>query len=309
MSVNHKNELTQNSLRPKVSIVVPVYNGEKFVSSTIDSLLEQTYENIEIIAVDDGSQDKSFDILQKYKDKIKIFSHSNHGQSYSLNFGWNQASGDILGYLSADDRLLPYALDHLVQALNNDQNLVGVYPDFYLINEKGTRTKEVKSPEFNKFNLVARGICQPGPGALFKKSFYKKTNGWKTNLKQLPDYEFWLNITKYGDLKRYPSLLAEFRVHNESQSYSISTVEKSEEPIQVIKNFFSKKNQSLPFFYKNISLAHAYILSARLHIKSKRLKTGTYYLLKAILNFPLIIFDPLALKRTLNGILFYLKFK
>ena len=90
----------------KVSVIVPVYNMEKYLEKCLDSLLNQTLEEIEIIAVDDGSKDASFDILQRYaakSDKIKCFRKENGGVSDARNFGLPHAVGEYIGYVDSDD--------------------------------------------------------------------------------------------------------------------------------------------------------------------------------------------------------------
>ena len=79
-----------------VSVVIPVYNSEKFLEECLDSILAQTYQNIEIIAVDDGSEDSSLNILKKYSDKIHIFSQKNQGLATALNLGTSPSSSNAL---------------------------------------------------------------------------------------------------------------------------------------------------------------------------------------------------------------------
>lgn len=91
----------------KVTIIVPVYNVASYLNKCLDSILNQTYNNIEIIAIDDGSTDDSYKILKKYQDnnsdKITIIKQTNHGQAYARNIGLNNANGDYIAYVDADD--------------------------------------------------------------------------------------------------------------------------------------------------------------------------------------------------------------
>ena len=92
-----------SEVEPLVSVIIPVYNGEKYLSLSIESIINQSYKNIELIIVDDGSTDNSKEIIQKFN--CKYFFQKNKGQSSALNLGWKNASGSILGYLSCDDIL------------------------------------------------------------------------------------------------------------------------------------------------------------------------------------------------------------
>src|SRR6185437_2092788 len=98
----------------KVSIIIPVYNTEKYLDECIQSALNQTYHDIEIIAVNDGSKDNSLNILEQYSDKIKIISKSNGGTASALNVGIKNMNGQWFKWLSADDLLHPTAIEELV---------------------------------------------------------------------------------------------------------------------------------------------------------------------------------------------------
>ena len=105
-----------------VSIIVPVYNMEKSIKSSVDSLLSQTYDNIEIILVDDGSKDNSLEICRSiaaYDDRIKVFHTENKGSGPARNYGINRSTGKYLYFPDADDFIEPYAISHLVEKMTN----------------------------------------------------------------------------------------------------------------------------------------------------------------------------------------------
>ena len=106
--MNHGNDI--------VSIIIPVYNAEKYLKECLESALNQTYNEIEIIAVDDGSTDNSLNILKKYSDKIKIISKENGGTASALNHGIKNMKGEWFKWLSADDILYPDAVLELINA-------------------------------------------------------------------------------------------------------------------------------------------------------------------------------------------------
>ena len=103
----------------KVTIVIPVYNSEKFLIPTIESALNQSYQNLEIIAVDDGSTDNSLEILQKYENKIKIFHQKNQGLAFAVNLAIKQMDGKWLKWLSPDDILNHNSIEILVAEAKN----------------------------------------------------------------------------------------------------------------------------------------------------------------------------------------------
>ncbi|MCB0384674.1 MAG: glycosyltransferase [Bdellovibrionales bacterium] len=303
--------MSGENARPTVRIVIPDYNAETFVRETVESLLAQSYSKVEIIAVNDGSHDKSSAILKSYEDQILTIHQDNMGQAQALNKGWASSSGDFIGYLSADDTLKPHAVETLVEILENHPDHVGVYPDYELIDETGKAIKTVTAPEFSQRDLVVKGICQPGPGALFRRSAYERTGGWNPKLRQLPDYDFWLRLSRFGDLLRVPQVLAGFRVHEGSQSFAPSSFEKAEEPWRVMTDYFSNTAGLQPRLreQESLAMAHAHLLSARLHWRSGRKLDGHRHLFASVQYSPAAFFSPLGFKRFLSGWLGRIRYK
>ncbi len=116
-----------------VSIVTPVFNQESFIAQAIESVLAQDYPHIEYIVIDDGSTDGTPDVIARYAGKVITMRHPNMGQVRSLNKGWAGCRGQILGYLSADDVLLPSAVSHAVTLLEAEPDTVMVYSDWILL--------------------------------------------------------------------------------------------------------------------------------------------------------------------------------
>ena len=288
-------EPTSAAPQPLVTIVVPAYNAAATVKETLESLAAQTYEALEVIVVDDGSSDKTAEIAQvvcqQFPERLRYVHQANAGQASALNAGWKQAKGAFLGYLSADDVLYPKALERLVQELQAQPGLCGVYPDYHLIDAKSVLIREVKSPEFSSRDLVERSICQPGPGALFRADAYAKTGGWNRELRLTPDFDFWLRLCLQGDLARVPELLAGFRVHEDSQSFAVPNENKSEEPVRVISMYFAAVGKTTKWNGSN-AMAWAHTLSARLHLRAGRWSMAYAHLLQGLLNQYKICFFP-----------------
>lgn len=267
-----------------VSIVVPAYNAQDYVAETIESLLAQTYKDLEIIVINDGSKDGTQKILEKYSDRVQVLQHENQGQAHTLNKGWAMAKGDLIGYLSADDIFYPDCIAELVAHLKTKPELVGVYPDYDLIDAKSRKLKAIFAPEYSLTDLFFRGICAPGPGALFKKGAYLKTGGWNPNFRQIPDYDFWLRLSAHGPMERLSKSLAGFRVHPESQSFRAPTFEKSEEIVICLNNAWANPqiHEKYGSLKKNESLATAHLLALRSHLKAYRLSASLEHLRKAL---------------------------
>src|SRR6185312_1634421 len=122
----------------------------------------------------------------------------NSGQAKTLNRGWEISKGQLLGYLSADDILLPNAIDELVQLLTNNSRAVVAYPNCDLIDPYGRIIKRAVARPFDLDSLVVEQECYIGPGALFRREIFEKLGGWNPNLRLAPDREFWMRAGLKG---------------------------------------------------------------------------------------------------------------
>lgn len=126
--------------KPKVSIVIPVYNGSNYLKEAVDSALAQTYDNIEIIVVNDGSRDSGATekIAKSYGDKIKYYPKENGGVSTALNLGLEKMTGDFFSWLSHDDVYLPHHVQRQIDLLNEQPNAKAIFDDAGFILEPGS---------------------------------------------------------------------------------------------------------------------------------------------------------------------------
>jgi glycosyltransferase involved in cell wall biosynthesis len=134
----------------KVSIIIPVYNKEKYLKDCLDSVTNQTLSEIEIICIDDGSTDKSLDILEEYKrkdDRIKVYSYSNHGPGFARNKGLNKAHGEYIAFIDADDWIENSTLECLYSAAKKDNS------DLVLFNALEHYTNKTKERSYYSHDI------------------------------------------------------------------------------------------------------------------------------------------------------------
>lgn len=127
----------------KVSIIMTVYNGARFLREAIESCLAQSYANLELIIIDDGSNDTSLEIINSFKDDriVLLINESNKGQSYSRNRGIKESTGEYIAIMDADDVAYPYRLEEQVKFLSQNKNIAIVGSYVSVINEKGELVK------------------------------------------------------------------------------------------------------------------------------------------------------------------------
>lgn len=206
---------------PLVSIVIPTYNQDKYIRQCIDSCLNQSYKNIEIIVVDDGSTDSTPQILSSYKDKIYLISQENQGAAKALNNGISKAKGYLVGWLSSDDAYLPEKTALQVAQFIHDTSLDISYTDYFSIDANGKLNKEVKSPFFDRDFLknLLFGNFINGSSIIMKKSAWEEVGGFNTDLIADVDGEMWHKMLligkKFGHLQH---TLVYYRTHSQNQS-------------------------------------------------------------------------------------------
>lgn len=165
----------------KVSVIIPVYNAEKYVAATIQSVLSQTYQNFEIIILDDGSPDNSIEVCQKFTDsRIRIIRQENRGLPGARNTGIRHAKGDYLAFLDADDIWLPTKLEKHVHHLN-DSPTVGIsfcYSSF--INQQGKPTGLYQKPrklyDITPSYVLCRNPVGNGSVAIIRREVFEEIN-------------------------------------------------------------------------------------------------------------------------------------
>ncbi len=272
---------------PLVSIVIPAYNHARYLDEAIGSVLNQDYPRVELLVLNDGSTDETPAVLEKYGRSFYWETQPNMGQAATLNKGWRLARGEILGYLSADDVLLPDAVRTSVAYLEDHPEAVLTYPDFNLIDPGSHLIDAAQAPEYSYYEMVVDMVCAPGPGVLFRRSAFAAAGGWDVSLRQLPDYEYWLRLGLHGSFLHIPKVLALFRVHEESQSFAGSDERKAEEPRRVLTTFLARPDLPGPVAQaRGRALGQAHLLTARLHWRAGRYAVALLRVVQAIALCP-----------------------
>lgn len=266
---------------PLVTIVTPVYNGARYLKATIESVLQQTYPNIEYIVLDDGSTDNTVDILRQYPN-LHWQTHANMGQAKTINRGWEIAKGEYLAYLSADDILFPTAVEDVVALLIKDPECVVAFPNCDLINPAGEVTRKAVARPFDYNTLVFRQECFIGPGAIVRRSAFEKVGGWNPQFRLAPDRELWMRLGLCGKFAMCPQVLAHYRIHAGSASSSRSGLESVREPINIMESYFSRSDVPADIVArKNKAMSRAHFLSGRIYLKGRQFKKCWEQLKKA----------------------------
>nr|HAT8714113.1 glycosyltransferase [Legionella jordanis] len=291
-----------SSSLPLVSIVIPCYNGMPYLEEAIESVLAQDYPNIELIVLDDGSTDDSMELLRRYEGQFYYESHANIGQAETLNKGWRLSKGEILAYLSADDKLTPNATSVSVATLMQNPEVILTYADNLLINSESQPIRKLLTPEFNHYQMYLNATTPVAVASFFRGKAFEQLGGWDKNYRQIGDYEYHLRLIRMGDFKRIPQILGYHRVHEKSASYAKMNFERADEYKQLLTSVIEQCQDNHLLELKNKILSQAYLISGRTHWRSDRYRTGFKYFLKSLMLCPQNLFSAKTYRIILNAL-------
>jgi glycosyltransferase involved in cell wall biosynthesis len=207
--------------RPLLSIVMPTRNHAHFIKASIDSVLSQGYENVELLVMDGNSTDDTVEILKSYGDKIRWISEADKGQADAINNGMQKISGDILAYLNSDDILLPGALEKAVDYFNDHPECDMVYGNADYIDEDGNITGVYATADFT-FDRLMQDCCVCQPAAFWRRRIAERTGPFNAELQTAMDYDYWLRIASGGGIIRHTSdKLAQSRLHKDAKTLAM----------------------------------------------------------------------------------------
>ncbi|HGD3313803.1 TPA: glycosyltransferase family 2 protein [Enterobacter hormaechei] len=199
-----------------VSVVIPVYNCETTIKKTIDSVLAQDNLDFEVIIVDDGSTDRSAEIITKYEDaRIRYFYQENSGISSALNYGISQSNAEFIARIDGDDVALPNRLKVQYEILKRNIRvcLVGTAVDY--INSQGViigRTFPYIFP-FSASNILLQQNLYAHPSVMFRKDIFLKAGGYPNELSGIcEDYYLWTRMIKFGKMINLSESLTQYRI-------------------------------------------------------------------------------------------------
>lgn len=271
--------------RPLVSIVMPSLNQGRFIAQSIESVLAQSYPNVELIVVDGGSTDETLAILKSFGARLKWISEKDDGQSQAVNKGWRMARGEIFGWLNADDLLAPNAMTRAVDALESDAalaTLAGVYGDCIYIDEAGAALGKYPAEEFDYEKLVLRAEdFIPQPGAFLRREWAERVGMLDERLHFVMDYDLWLRLGMRAPLKFLRGEMARARLHRGAKTLA-SAPRFGDELASVFSRLVTQDNFPASLqAQKNIILANAFVHAASYCFWGGETRRARFYLARA----------------------------
>lgn len=271
-----------------ISIVLPVYNGSRFLKESVDSIIAQSYSDWELILVNDCSTDNTLDICKDYSMKdsrISVYTNQkNMRQTWSMNFGFSKAKGDYLTWTSDDNRYKPTALEEMISYLENHQDCDFVYCDYDTIDENGkvTGTCTVDEPVMNLDH------CSVGACFLYKKLVREIVGDYDVESHYAQDYDYWIRVYDKMTMHTLHKCLYEYRYHDGMCSttggmqlpYAEAFVKAKN--ADIIVNGLPSRDSAVDFFEKvthyrfNLSKQNVDVLQKKYDVPVKQIKKKIY---------------------------------
>lgn len=207
---------------PLVSVLIPTYNSEKYIKDTLEGILNQTYDNLEIVVIDDASTDKTLDIVRKYTDKrIKLFlNNKNLGISGNMNKGIKLSNGKYLAIMDADDWSYPYRIEQQVNLMEDNPKVVlcSGYMDICDEDLNFINTRSYPTTDKNIRKAIVRYDPISHPASMWRVSKLIKTSLYNKNFPICRDYDLIVRISEFGEFQNISKSLIKYRVRKDSET-------------------------------------------------------------------------------------------
>lgn len=211
---------------PKISIITPSLNQGEFIEETILSVLSQDYPCLEYLVMDGGSSDNTLKVLEKFSDRIKWVSEADKGQTNAINKGLRLTDGSIIGYLNADDLLLPGSLLKVAGTFTQHPGAMWAIGKCRIVDGKNNEIRKVITKyknlllELGGFSLLVMTNYISQPSTFWRRDVLEIVGFLDENLHYVMDYDYWLRLYSRYSPVFIPEYLASFKIHPSSKTTS-----------------------------------------------------------------------------------------
>lgn len=221
--------MQMNPQPPLVTAIIPMYNGERFVRDSVESVLSQTYSAIEILVVDDGSTDRSIDVLAKYAGRLRLIRQPNAGVANARNAGVEASRGEIVAFLDQDDWWQPTKIEKQVSVFVSDPEVTLVHTGTAHFDDQAKKFVGRLNPNCAADKLVGSCYqrllldnCIYNSTVAVRRSAVRRVGGFDTTIagNTVADYDLWLRLAKDGTFAFVPEELGVFRLHSSQGTWN-----------------------------------------------------------------------------------------
>ena len=204
--------------RYKVEVIIPCYNSSKYIQKTMESVLNQDYNPLEIITIDDGSTDGTREILESYLPKIRILSHPNNanlGQAASVNLGIRESKSDLIAFLDSDDIWYPNKIEEQVKIFQKYSGVGLVYTNGYLIDESDNILYKLFPEGFQEENIsrkiLLKCYIRTPSSVMVRRETLEQIGLFKPYLRNGQDHDMWIRVSEVAKFYYLPQFLIAYR--------------------------------------------------------------------------------------------------
>jgi len=275
---------------PLVSVIVPAYNAAPFISSTIESILAQTYQRFEVLVVDDGSQDETASIVRRYlekDDRIVLQQQNNRGVAAARNQAISIAKGEYIAPIDADDIWFPQNLEKQITCfLESNANVGAVYSRSIDIDESGFPTGGFNAADISGkvfLNLLCHNFIGNASSTMLRRSCLEQVGLYSTEMREkeaggCEDWDLYLRIAEHFQFAAVPKFLVGYRRHQGTMSRSYDTMARSQE---LMLTELAKRHPEIPERAYRFSKSSLYIYFAHICNRERSTAQTLYWLRRA----------------------------
>jgi glycosyltransferase involved in cell wall biosynthesis len=272
-----------------VSVVTPTYNRALFLPDAVSSVLAQTYADLELLIVDDGSEDDTANVLEPYLEdgRVRYFYQQNQGQSHARNLALEQAKGDFIAFLDSDDIWAPDKLEKQLAVLQANPDVDIVHGDEAVINEQGVvisaDNMKRHSGQITRYLLADNSVSITT--ALVRRRCFDEMGGFDTSVGVADDYELWLRFSARFSYHYVPGIVASYRVMADQISSDKRRRFAANE--MIIRDFLAKYDDVLSPAERRWGVARFYCRKARYLARTGESGKAIAAIARAFTNAPL----------------------
>lgn len=209
-----------------VSVVVPVFNGARYLAESLDSALAQDYPQVEVIVVDDGSTDATPEVLARYGDRVRVIRQPNQGAAVARNAALRVARGEYLAFLDADDRWLPHKLRIQIAHLRRNPQVDLVYSSWSVVERSDPQALDIVGPEPREedaidpggsgwiYNALLLDCIVHTTTVVMRRRLLDAVGLFDPELRRGQDYDFWLRASRVTPIHKLAAVLSIYRLHD-----------------------------------------------------------------------------------------------
>jgi glycosyltransferase involved in cell wall biosynthesis len=205
----------------KVSLIVPIYNGEKYIEETLRSVIDQTYKNIEVLCIIDGTKDRSKQLIEALADpRITVMEQENHGATWTRNMAIKLVTGKYVWFLDQDDNLMPGCIEAAVAEIERTGN-IGVAVNGHLIDSNShiiRKMYRVNKPILSLKKLAKGNQLFTTSQVLLRREAILRNGGFDMDAGIADDWDMWLRIVREGKIDFLDQHLMQYRIHESNHS-------------------------------------------------------------------------------------------